>query len=113
MKSLAGLAGYLHSVDVDWTLALAVTAAAVAGSVLGGGLAGRVAQETLRRAFGWFVAVMAGFVLLQQAPPAAREWLARTPYGWAALAALGVASAAAAARRRRRPARHSVRGGLS
>jgi uncharacterized membrane protein YfcA len=67
MKSAAGLAGYLHSVQIDWGLALAVTAAAVLGSVLGGRLVGRVDSDVLRRAFGWFVVVMGVFVLGTQA----------------------------------------------
>ena len=33
MKSFAGLGGYLSSVQIDWTVALAVTAAAVVGSL--------------------------------------------------------------------------------
>ncbi|MGR6319123.1 sulfite exporter TauE/SafE family protein [Micromonospora soli] len=69
MKSFAGLAGYLSSVPVNWGLALAVTAAAVLGSVLGGRLAGRVPANLLRQAFGWFVVVMGVFVLAQQLPP--------------------------------------------
>jgi hypothetical protein len=87
MKSGAGLAGYLHSVHIHWGLALAVTAAAVAGSVLGGRLAGKISQDTLRKAFGWFVIAMAAFVLLQQAPATTRHWLLTTPTGWATLAA--------------------------
>jgi uncharacterized membrane protein YfcA len=67
MKSAAGLAGYLHSVQVDWGLALAVTAAAVLGSVLGGRLVGRVDPDVLRRTFGWLVVVMGVFVLGTQA----------------------------------------------
>ncbi|GGO66775.1 sulfite exporter TauE/SafE family protein [Nonomuraea cavernae] len=68
MKSLAGLAGYLQSVTIDWTLALPVAAAAVAGGLLGGALAGRIDGDRLRRAFGWFVLVMGVFMLVQQAP---------------------------------------------
>ncbi|MDF2704462.1 MAG: hypothetical protein K0R62_114 [Nonomuraea muscovyensis] len=70
MKSLAGLAGYLHSVTIDWSLALPVTAAAVVGGLIGGGLAGRINADRLRKAFGWFVLAMGAFVLVQQAPPA-------------------------------------------
>jgi hypothetical protein len=68
MKSFAGLAGYLTSVHLDWGLVLGVTAAAVVGSLLGGRLAGKVPEAVLRRAFGWFVLVMGGFVLVQQGP---------------------------------------------
>lgn len=73
MKSFAGLAGYLSSVSVDWGLAAAFTCAAVIGSLVGGRLAGRIAEDALRKAFGWFVAVMAVFVLSQQAAAGLRN----------------------------------------
>ncbi len=66
LKSFAGLAGYLASTDIDWPLALAVTGAAVLGSLAGGSLTGRIPADVLRRAFGWFVVAMGGFVLAQE-----------------------------------------------
>lgn len=71
MKSLAGLAGYLTTVQLDWGLVLGVTVAAVVGSVIGGRLAGRIPEVALRKAFGWFVLAMGTFVLVQQAPAGA------------------------------------------
>jgi uncharacterized membrane protein YfcA len=68
MKSLGGLAGYLSAVSLDWGLVIAVTVAAVLGSVVGGRVAGRIPEAALRKGFGWFVLVMGGFVLAQQAP---------------------------------------------
>ena len=68
MKSLGGLAGYLSAVSLDWGLVLAVTVAAILGSLVGGRLAGRIPEQALRKGFGWFVLVMGGFVLSQQAP---------------------------------------------
>ncbi|MGW0486271.1 sulfite exporter TauE/SafE family protein [Nonomuraea sp. NPDC003214] len=93
MKSLAGLAGYLHSVPVDWSLALPVAVAAVAGGLVGGSLAGRLNADRLRRAFGWFVLTMGTFVLVQQAPPALLHsgWTVLTAAGAVAAAALGLA----------------------
>ena len=68
MKSFAALAGYLSTVQIDWGLALAVTAAAVVGGVLGGRLAGHIPDRLLRQGFGWFVVVMGVFVLTRQLP---------------------------------------------
>lgn len=68
MKSFAGLAGYLTAVSLDWGLVLGVTGAAVVGSVIGGRLVGRIPEDALRKAFGWFVLAMGTFVLVQQSP---------------------------------------------
>ncbi|MDG4801304.1 sulfite exporter TauE/SafE family protein [Micromonospora sp. WMMD980] len=114
MKSLAGLAGYLSSVQIDWRLAGAVTAAAIVGSLIGGRLASRVPEDVLRRAFGWFVVVMGVFVLARQLPPIAGLALA-------ILAAAGTVTVAVWGRRRRghsgqqrlgRPVRQRIRTGV-
>lgn len=65
MNSFAGLAGHLASVSVPWATVLAVTAAAVVGSVVGGRLTGRVHPAHLRRGFGWFVLAMGLCVLTE------------------------------------------------
>ena len=96
MKSFAGLAGYLTTVQLDWPLVLAVTAAAVAGSLVGGRLAGRVPEVALRKGFGWFVLVMGSFVQMvvragersglvtasTSCPPAARCSSTARRLGW-------------------------------
>lgn len=94
MKSFAGLAGYLATVEIDWTLALAVTVAAVVGSLLGGPLAGRIPEELLRKGFGWFVVVMGGFVLTQQVPAAAWNAMVTGPVVWLVAAPLGALAVA-------------------
>ena len=66
MKSFAGLAGYLTSVELDWALVGAVTVAAILGSLLGSRLAGRIPEALLRKGFGVFVLVMGVFVLIQE-----------------------------------------------
>jgi uncharacterized membrane protein YfcA len=66
MKSFAGLAGHLGHVDLDWPVTLAVTAAAVIGSVVGGRLVGRIAPAALRRGFGFFIIAMAILVLFKE-----------------------------------------------
>ncbi|MFJ6001925.1 sulfite exporter TauE/SafE family protein [Arthrobacter sp. NPDC092385] len=87
MKSFAGLAGYLTTVEINWPLTLAVTAAAIVGSLIGAQLAGRIPEAALRKGFGWFVLVMGAFVLIQQAPTDIRLALAAAVAGLA-LAAL-------------------------
>ncbi|MGW8970124.1 sulfite exporter TauE/SafE family protein [Streptomyces platensis] len=69
MNSFAGLAGHLSGPHLDWSLALAVTTAAVLGTLIGGRFAGRIPQHTLRTGFGWFVIAMGIFVLSQQIGP--------------------------------------------
>lgn len=101
MKSVAGLLGYLASTPIDWQLAGYVTAAAIVGSVAGGRLADRIPETRLRRAFGWFVLVMAVFVLFQELPGALRETLLGSPAAWSILV-VGVTLGALAWRRRRR-----------
>ncbi|AKU92449.1 sulfite exporter TauE/SafE family protein [Vulgatibacter incomptus] len=71
MNSAAGLAGHLGNLHVPYGLAAGVTTMAIVGSVVGGSLAGRVRQDVLRRAFAWFVIVMAVFLLSQEVPRAA------------------------------------------
>lgn len=66
MKSFAGLAGYLSSVQIDWAVALAVTTAAVVGALIGARLTAMVKPDALRRAFGWFVLTMSAVILAQE-----------------------------------------------
>lgn len=68
MKSYAALAGYLSTTAIPWQLAGAVTASAVGGSFVGAKLAGVVPPDRLRQGFGWFVVVMAFFILSQELP---------------------------------------------
>jgi uncharacterized membrane protein YfcA len=100
MKSFAGFAGYLSGVPIDWALAAAVTAAAVLGSLAGARLAGRVREDVLRRAFGWFVLAMGTVVLVQQLPQPVRT----SPWLWTVLALLATGTATTVLlRRRHRP----------
>jgi uncharacterized membrane protein YfcA len=87
MKSFAGLAGYLTTVHLDWGVTLAVTAAAIVGTLIGSRIAGKIPEAALRKAFGWFVLAMGAFVLIQQAPADLR---------WIIAAAVAVLAAAAA-----------------
>ncbi|MDQ0931159.1 sulfite exporter TauE/SafE family protein [Streptomyces turgidiscabies] len=100
MNSFAGLAGHLTDVRIDWSLALTVTAAAVAGSVIGARFAGRIPQDTLRRTFGWFVVAMGVLVLTQQLDTGV--WT--HPATWAGLGTVLLGVTAARVRQTRRAA---------
>lgn len=69
MKSFAGLGGYLSSVQIDWAVAGAVTAAAVVGALLGARLTAKVDPDALRKSFGWFVLTMSSVILAQEIHP--------------------------------------------
>jgi uncharacterized membrane protein YfcA/glyoxylase-like metal-dependent hydrolase (beta-lactamase superfamily II)/rhodanese-related sulfurtransferase len=103
LQSAAGLAGHLAGTDLPWGLTLAVTATAVAGSLLGARWCGRVDQATLRRSFGLMVLVMGAVVLAEQLS----HQLPTHPAGWllaAAVAATTVAATTVALLVRRREA---------
>jgi uncharacterized membrane protein YfcA len=70
MQSFAGFAGHLANDQIDWRLAAFVTAAAVAGALIGGRLIVFVNPATLRQLFGWFVLLMASLILAQEVNPA-------------------------------------------
>ena len=54
---------------IDWRLALAVTAAAVVGALVGARLTAMVDPDALRKAFGWFVLAMSSVILAQEIDP--------------------------------------------
>jgi hypothetical protein len=66
LNSLAGFAGSLGHATIPWTLALLVTGASVLGSFGGTALAGRIAPESLRKGFAWFVLGMALWMSFKQ-----------------------------------------------
>jgi uncharacterized membrane protein YfcA len=70
MKSFAGFAGFAGNTEIDWTLGLWISGAAVVGSVAGSALTSVVSPERLRSGFGWFVIAMAFFILGQEVPRA-------------------------------------------
>ena len=104
MNSTAGLLGYLSGVSINWSLAAAVTVAAVIGSVIGGRLASYVSQEQLRRGFGWFVAVMSVVVLARELPGEAVGAVVGSPITWGVVAVAAVAALVWWVRHRDEPA---------
>ena len=63
MNSASGFAGYLGTVDLDWSFLAAFTATSVGGALVGTSLVKRVPQIALKRSFALLLFVMGGFVL--------------------------------------------------
>ena len=68
IKSLIGFTGDMQNFtnQIDWTLLITFTAAAVVGIFLGSYLAKFIKAETLKKGFGWFVLVMAFYILTKE-----------------------------------------------
>jgi hypothetical protein len=78
MKSFAGFFGYMlkfgngtfvswnTSISIPWSITIAITVMAVIGSLIGAAVAGRIHPDRLRKGFGWFVLIMAVFILIQE-----------------------------------------------
>jgi uncharacterized membrane protein YfcA len=65
MNTASAALGYRGQATVDWALVAGFTACAVAGSLVGARLVGKVSADGLRRGFAWFLIVIAAFVLWQ------------------------------------------------
>ncbi|MDV3221640.1 sulfite exporter TauE/SafE family protein [Intrasporangium sp.] len=82
MKAVAGFVGYAFKfgvdgqfiqanpeTQIDWSVTLLVTGFAIVGALIGSRVVGRIHPDRLRTGFGWFVLVMAVFMLSQEAGP--------------------------------------------
>jgi uncharacterized membrane protein YfcA len=65
MNTAAGFAGYLGTVDIDWSFLAGFTGVAVLGALAGTAAARAVPQRTLKRAFAVFLVAVGGFILYQ------------------------------------------------
>jgi len=75
LKSFSGLYKYLDVLDaqnlaLDWPVLGIVTALGIAGSVVGGKIANRLPQDTLKRWFAIFLILMGLYILARSAPAA-------------------------------------------
>jgi uncharacterized membrane protein YfcA len=68
-NSLAGFAGHVSHVTIDYQLAAVVVTAASAGALFGSLLSTRVSQPHLRRGFAVLVAAMGAYILAREVPP--------------------------------------------
>ena len=66
MNALAGFAGYLGHVTIDWNLVGWFTSVAAIGSVIGTLLSKRVPQQRLRQVFGYLLIAVSIYVLYRR-----------------------------------------------
>jgi uncharacterized protein len=64
-NSVAGLLGYLGHVSLDWPLTVSFTFLAGCGTVIGSYIAQFVPAKQLQKGFGYFLLIVAAFVLVQ------------------------------------------------
>ncbi len=65
-NSVAGLLGYLGHISLDWNLTVSFTFLAGCGTVIGADLAQFIPAPQLQKSFGYFLLVVATFVLVQR-----------------------------------------------
>ena len=66
INSLIGFAGDLQNLSIDWQFLLLFSGLAIVGVFVGIFLNAKINATHLRKGFGWFVLVMAIFILLQE-----------------------------------------------
>lgn len=66
VKSLIGFVGDLSHQTIDWGFLLLFTSLSIAGIFVGSALSSKIPGEKLKKGFGWFVLVMALFLLGKQ-----------------------------------------------
>ncbi|MDJ0705727.1 MAG: sulfite exporter TauE/SafE family protein [Leptolyngbyaceae cyanobacterium MO_188.B28] len=65
-KSVTGFLGYLNQVEIDWGLMISFTLAAGGGAFVGAYLTRWIEAKKLQKGFGYFVLVVAVFVLIRR-----------------------------------------------
>ncbi len=67
------------AIRIDWNIIGVFIVLGIAGSLIGNALAGRINQTTLKRIFAVFLVVMAGYILVRQAPRVMPEVFSPVP----------------------------------
>lgn len=66
VQSFAGFAGYAGAVAIDYSLMAVFTGIAITGSIVGSMLAHRLPANLLKRGFGFFLLLVASYILIEQ-----------------------------------------------
>ncbi len=65
-KSLIGFLGDVHHLNIDWQFLLSFTGISIIGIIIGVYLTKFISEKGLKKGFGWFVLVMAVFILYKE-----------------------------------------------
>lgn len=65
-KSLIGFIGDVENLEIDWTFLISFTALSIIGIFIGTGINKFINGKKLKKGFGWFVLLMALFILIKE-----------------------------------------------
>ncbi|MCH4552545.1 sulfite exporter TauE/SafE family protein [Aestuariibaculum lutulentum] len=66
LNSIIGFTGDLHTLDIDWTFLLSFSFITILGILIGGYLSKYVSNKKLKTSFGWFVLIMAVYIIIKE-----------------------------------------------
>ncbi|MGL4631567.1 MAG: sulfite exporter TauE/SafE family protein [Leadbetterella sp.] len=65
-NSLLGFTASAFSVQIEWTMLLSFTCLATIGVIIGSIISGKISNEKLKPAFGWFVLISGIFIIIKE-----------------------------------------------
>lgn len=66
INSLIGFTGDLHTIKVDWIFLLEFSFLTILGILIGGWLSRFISNKNLKKGFGWFILVMAFYIIFKE-----------------------------------------------
>lgn len=66
INSLVGFTGNIGNTGIDWLFLLSISAASIAGILIGSMLSGKISAKKLKPAFGWFTLSVGLFVFIKE-----------------------------------------------
>ncbi|RIA08993.1 hypothetical protein OE09_0819 [Flavobacteriaceae bacterium MAR_2010_72] len=66
INSLIGFTGDLHTIDIDWFFLISFSLLTIIGIIIGGRLSKYISNKSLKKGFGYFVFVMAIYIIYKE-----------------------------------------------
>ncbi|RYE22413.1 MAG: sulfite exporter TauE/SafE family protein, partial [Sphingobacteriales bacterium] len=66
LNSLIGFTGDFGHLVIDWLFLIKITMVAIVGIFIGGYLASKIKAAKLKKGFGWFVLIVAVFIIIKE-----------------------------------------------